>query len=668
MADRVYRWKAPELTITVTAGGSLQANKTYYVFGYLCYFSTAMLDSYHIAHSPIQACKTFQTTDTNKSISVAWKTTGSITSFESGGTGKIKVNSSKHCLDTGNTITIESGDYAGTYTITWNDYDSFLINGTFSESYESTWRCEILPNKATSVKLYMHTENPFDADNIFIGLSYKFSHRYIMQGYTTNPIIITAEYNTADSQLNHWSGYLYRLKQYNDLTWIYGKGIICIDTGIPSIDLIITMLQQSGMDTVNIIADKLLKLTSHIYIPGTNEITLDGYTFLLEDVVLIWPNMILSYGSIISLKILSRGYIHCKVSNSYVYADVFCTTFPAIVSGTKNRFQFAILTNLSTLILQDIDFISVTNSQISYLTTGYIERCNFIGSYIYLPFDKSTGTVRPLRNCRIEVSAYNYDLRLYNAKSNNMQIEFENVDTIRTDNVKNLWCSSGGYTYQSSYTFYRKANFIVKDNSDNAIPDVNVKVTDNIDNEYNFISDASGNVTIEVIEQTTVLPTSGYGTNTLYTDFEVEISKEGYMTEKMYYPIGKDISDDLADSSIVLTSIPVGIDSLSFVHPTIENNDGEISILANLGIAPYQYSIDNGINWQVSGEFTSLAEGDYNIVVKDAEDNVIDGIIISLKRSEYLNMELTGIVEEEDEIEGIIEEVDEIEGIIELCD
>jgi len=667
MADRVYRWKAPELTITVTPGGSLQANKTYYVFGYLCYFSTTMLDGNHIAHSPILACKTFQTTDTNKSISVAWKTTGSITSFESGGSGKIKVNSSKHCLDTGNIITIESGNYAGTYSITWNDYDSFLINGTFSSSYESTWRCEILPNKATSIKLYMHTENPFDADNIFIGLNNKFSHHYYQQGYTANPIVVTAEYNTASSTTNHWSGFLYRQKQYNDLTWTYGKGIICIDTATPSIDLIQTMLQQSGMDAVNIIADKLLKLTSHIYIPQTDEVILTNYNFLLEDALLRWEYMILHYGVIVSLKILNYGIVICKLSNSTVYADVTCRGIPTVISGTRNRFQLAVNSIISNPIFQDIDFVSPIMHSISYITTGYLERCNFIGSYIYFTWNQTTGSIKPLRNCRIE--AGNYDMRLYNSLANNMQIQFENVDTLRTNNEKILNTTSGNYAYQSSYTFYRKVNFTIKDNSDNAIADANIKVTDNLSNEYNFTSDASGNVTIEVIEQTIVLPSAGgYGTNTLYTDFEVEIGKEGYMTEKMYYPVGKNISDDLADSSIVLAGIPVGIESLSFTHPTIANNDGSITISANLGIAPYQYSIDNGINWQVSGEFTSLAEGDYNIVVKDAEDNVIDGIIISLKRSEYLNMELTGIVEEEDEIEGIIEEVDEIEGIIELCD
>jgi hypothetical protein len=110
----------------------------------------------------------------------------------------------------------------------------------------STWRCEILPNKATSIKLYMHTENPFDADNIFIGLNNKFFYHYYQQGYTANHYCSNGRIYTASSTTKSLVGFLYRQKQYNDLTWTYGKGIICIDTATPSIDLIQTMLQQSG--------------------------------------------------------------------------------------------------------------------------------------------------------------------------------------------------------------------------------------------------------------------------------------------------------------------------------------------------------------------------------------------------------------------------------------
>ena len=34
MANIVYRWKKPELTVTLTEGGTLLPNTTYYYFGF----------------------------------------------------------------------------------------------------------------------------------------------------------------------------------------------------------------------------------------------------------------------------------------------------------------------------------------------------------------------------------------------------------------------------------------------------------------------------------------------------------------------------------------------------------------------------------------------------------------------------------------------------------
>lgn len=45
--------------------------------------------------------------------------------------------------------------------------------------------------------------------------------------------------------------------------------------------------------------------------------------------------------------------------------------------------------------------------------------------------------------------------------------------------------------------------------------------------------------------------------------------------------------------------------------------DGSIIVTAFDGIAPYQYSRDGGSNWQSSNVFTGLAQGTYNIVVRD---------------------------------------------------
>ena len=52
---------------------------------------------------------------------------------------------------------------------------------------------------------------------------------------------------------------------------------------------------------------------------------------------------------------------------------------------------------------------------------------------------------------------------------------------------------------------------------------------------------------------------------------------------------------------------------------TCPNNDGTINITAGGGTPVYQYSIDNGINYQAGNIFTNLAIGSYNnIIVKDA--------------------------------------------------
>ena len=45
---------------------------------------------------------------------------------------------------------------------------------------------------------------------------------------------------------------------------------------------------------------------------------------------------------------------------------------------------------------------------------------------------------------------------------------------------------------------------------------------------------------------------------------------------------------------------------------------GEIDIIASEGIAPYQYSIDNGVTYQTTDFFTGLIAGDYDVMVRDA--------------------------------------------------
>ncbi|NPD45899.1 T9SS type A sorting domain-containing protein, partial [Lentimicrobium sp. S6] len=47
-------------------------------------------------------------------------------------------------------------------------------------------------------------------------------------------------------------------------------------------------------------------------------------------------------------------------------------------------------------------------------------------------------------------------------------------------------------------------------------------------------------------------------------------------------------------------------------------DDGEIEMIANGGVIPYEYSIDNGTIWQGSSVFDNLEQGNYNVMVRDA--------------------------------------------------
>ncbi len=68
------------------------------------------------------------------------------------------------------------------------------------------------------------------------------------------------------------------------------------------------------------------------------------------------------------------------------------------------------------------------------------------------------------------------------------------------------------------------------------------------------------------------------------------------------------------DELLITNVIPVD------VQGCYGDETGSVSISAGGGTAPYQYSIDNGTNWQSNADFVDLAAGDYNLVVKDANN------------------------------------------------
>ena len=73
---------------------------------------------------------------------------------------------------------------------------------------------------------------------------------------------------------------------------------------------------------------------------------------------------------------------------------------------------------------------------------------------------------------------------------------------------------------------------------------------------------------------------------------------------------------------------------------TCSGYDGTVTVTANGGgTPPYQYSIDNGVTYQASNIFTGVANGSYNIIVRDANQctanapvvvNRIDNMVLAI--------------------------------------
>jgi len=71
--------------------------------------------------------------------------------------------------------------------------------------------------------------------------------------------------------------------------------------------------------------------------------------------------------------------------------------------------------------------------------------------------------------------------------------------------------------------------------------------------------------------------------------------------------------------------------ALTYVDNIIQSTcgiaNGEITLTASNGTTPYQYSIDGGVTFQLSGTFTGLFAGVYNIVINDAAGCQVTGTV-----------------------------------------
>ena len=91
-------------------------------------------------------------------------------------------------------------------------------------------------------------------------------------------------------------------------------------------------------------------------------------------------------------------------------------------------------------------------------------------------------------------------------------------------------------------------------------------------------------------------------------------------------------TEDNSGGCIDSDDVTVSFSNLAYtdnvVSSTCGNADGEITLNASGGVAPYQYSIDNGNSFQNSGLFLALFSGVYNVVIQDNLGCQISGQVV----------------------------------------
>ncbi|TRX07877.1 T9SS type B sorting domain-containing protein [Flavobacterium gawalongense] len=185
-----------------------------------------------------------------------------------------------------------------------------------------------------------------------------------------------------------------------------------------------------------------------------------------------------------------------------------------------------------------------------------------------------------------------------------------------------------GGAYQASPTFTVNApgvyNVSIKDANGCIAP-----ATFEVKEQVILVANMTQDLTCAVGASITLTPSGGTGT---YTTYEVSFNGGVYAptispfitnTAGSYVFRVTDSQGCPAISNEIIVT-PNTTPTLTFTQANVSCNggsNGSIVITAAAGIAPYQYSIDNGVTFQPSNVFTGLnAAGTYNVIVKDSKN------------------------------------------------
>lgn len=564
MAVTVYGWKKPTLELALVSGGSLLANTTYYVCGFMKYNPYV----YGACASPISDIYTITTTSTEKTISITQKTYRSITAFADAGGGVTTVTSVLHCLISGDQIKIDSGSYAGTWTITKVDKDTFTIPTAYVDNVAVDCYTDSLyynhPPYGTSgypgtayhcMSYFISTINPF-ADGITWTGGNQWTNAAYQAYNNTNPALITAQptqrgnYN-GELVVNHINTGVYKavadygtVAVYIDATHTLAQIAQAVaDAGFPY-----NCYYNATENCFNLVGSLSAVGSASLTITNTNMTIVCGEFFGSTNTQI---NINSSVFNMIPAGI--QKYVRFTGSKNVIVMAAASLAIIGNIVGTNNIFQGGEFLSANTTInytnLPDMSTINagvyeskiVRASGAGLMQTSYgaqvWKNCETLS--IYWTGINSAKNYEPniymMENCYMTMNSYNWHFRFYQypaqAGYSNL-VRFLNIDTDDVNNIKRCIHNS---LCNLDFRFYRRMEFHIQDKDGNALVNAAVTIIDNADNEYSGNTDSNGYLFLDYMEQKTLfteaMATTSSWVNTwdtYYNITHISIIADGY--------------------------------------------------------------------------------------------------------------------------------------------
>jgi len=531
MAIEVYGWRKPTLELELVEGGTLLANTTYYICGFMQFTPFV----YNNVSSPLSDIYTITTTTTAKSIKITQKTYRSITAFTDNGNGTTNVTCPLHCVKTGDVIKINTGSYAGSWTITKIDKDTFSIPTAYIDNVAVVcYTDSVTYNKATTGRTsstgmvyYVSIINPLTG-----GFLNRFTdYPHTMTTGLNNPSTITAQPALGNSiYVRNLTVQGLNAGMTKNLAENYGTIYVFVSS-TETFKTIYDAIILAGFTENCTYRSDMFILVGTLHLNNTASVTATDLNITIicgELASTISTNFNLprclvsimpSQFSMQTRFNLENGCFYNTLSSittdAWIYGNnITLFSSPRTTNGDGTVHYVDTVTGVTkTIGLMNSKTYKATNDygyvQISYNNTQIIN--SSVYSLHWSLMKESAGTnpnIYMMENSTIDSLLNGWHFRFYTnpeALPYQSHLKFLNIDTNDPNNIKKCVNNISGNLTAS---FYRRMEFYITDEIGNPIESASITLTDNIGTVYTGSTDLNGYSYIDYLEQTYIIDES----------------------------------------------------------------------------------------------------------------------------------------------------------------